>query len=83
MVLATILKYSLRVIRFRRYIYIYISKLQSKSAPCQSEVLVLKKGLMRKSVILENFAPLPLPTPILRNIVKCSKTYGKNIQKMS
>ena len=32
------------------YIY-YISKLQSKPAPCQSEVVVLKKGLMLKSVI--------------------------------
>ena len=25
----------------------------------------------------------PPPTPILQNIVKCFKTYGKNIQKMS
>ena len=41
-----------------------ISKLQSKSAPCQSEVLVLKKGFDAKKCNLENYAP-PHPSHIL------------------
>ena len=55
------------------YIYIYISKLQSNAAPCQSEVVVLKDGFDAEWCDLEKCAsPPPRPTPILR------KSFGKN-----
>ena len=54
-----------------------LSKLQSKSAPCQSEVLVLKKGFDANECDLENCAPPPFPTQILRNMVKCVKICEK------
>ena len=52
-----------------------ISKLQSKSAPCQSEVLVLKKGFDAKECDLENCAPPLLPHPN-------SSEYGKMHENM-
>lgn len=58
-----------------------LSKLQSKSAPCQAEVLVLKEGFDAKECDLENCAP-PFLTSILRNIVKCVNIFQKRSKQI-
>ena len=54
-----------------------ISKLQSNAAPCQSEVLVLKKVVMLKGVTLEIVLPTPSPPQFFGKLEKEFWTLAK------
>ena len=54
-----------------------LSKLQSNAAPCQSEVVVLKKGLMLKSVILKVMLSPP-PHPNFSETITCLRNNSKH-----
>ena len=54
-----------------------LSKLQSNAAPCQSEVLVLKKVVMLKGVTLEIVLPTPSPPQFFGKLEKEFWTLAK------
>ena len=53
--------------------------MQSNAAPCQSEVLVLKKVVMLKGVTLEIVLPTPSPPQFFGKLEKEFKTLAKQL----